>query len=180
MKPSSLLTLSNSIGVLFSAACLCLLIIIPFAVWGQQIFGSGLFFKCNDSSVTTKFECAGEFVGAAVSDWTFPQPRVWTNFDLPSFDNFGSALLLLFELLSLEGWIDAMIAAISINGQDQQPQSGAATYYAIFFGESDVCCSSGWRLHSQQSSTISSVSSSWPCSSRSLSITPRNAADPHC
>ena len=47
-----------------------ILYIIPWAVYGQNVF-SGLLYFCNDSSVTTKAECAGEFFNSAVSDWAY-------------------------------------------------------------------------------------------------------------
>lgn len=47
-----------------------ILYIVPWAVYGQNVF-SGLLFFCNDSSVATKAECAGEFLNAAVSDWAY-------------------------------------------------------------------------------------------------------------
>ncbi|KAH9979222.1 Ion transport protein-domain-containing protein [Lactifluus volemus] len=68
--------------------------------------------------------------------FAFPVPRVWAN-PAPSttfsFDSFRSSLLILFEIVSLEGWIDAMGVVTSITGPDQQPQTNASQFNAIFF-----------------------------------------------
>jgi len=63
-------------------------------------------------------------------------PRVW---DQPSpsttfsFDSFKASLLILFEIVSLEGWTDVMYAATAITKKDSQPQTNASQANAIFF-----------------------------------------------
>ncbi|KDE08247.1 hypothetical protein MVLG_01513 [Microbotryum lychnidis-dioicae p1A1 Lamole] len=121
---------------ILDASLLAILYLIPFAVWAQNIFG-GLLFSCNDSSVLFKAQCGGEFASAAVSDWNYLQPRVWDN---PSgdpsvwnFDNFSSSLLILFEIISLEGWVDVMLSVMQITGPDRQPQTNAYQWSALFF-----------------------------------------------
>lgn len=42
-------------------------------------------------------------------------------------------MLILFEIVSLEGWIDVMQSATSITGNDTQPSNGAAQWNSIFF-----------------------------------------------
>jgi voltage-dependent calcium channel len=101
-------------------------------VWGQNIF-AGLLYFCNDSSVSNMAECAGEFVSEAISDWSFVQPRVWANPATWSFDSFKDSLLILFEIISLEGWIDVMESVMQINGRNQQPQEYAQQWNALFF-----------------------------------------------
>jgi hypothetical protein len=65
----------------------------------------------------------------------FVVPRVWDN-PVPStvfsFDSFRSSLLILFEIVSLEGWVDGMGIATSITGNTSQPQTNAAQMNAIF------------------------------------------------
>ena len=122
---------------MMDAAVLAILYIIPFAVWGQNLF-AGLLYSCNDgsSSIMTKLDCSGEYSNSPVADWTFLAPRVWGN---PtegsdySFDDFRSSLLILFEIVSLEGWINVMTAAMSIAGKDQQLQPDNRQVNAIFF-----------------------------------------------
>lgn len=123
-------------GRIFDAAVLSLLYIIPYAVWGQNLF-AGLLYSCNDQSpgIATKLDCHGEF-SAKPLHWTFLAPRTWRNpteGSQYSFDDFKSALLILFEIMSLEGWVDVMTAAMSIVGRDKQPQPDAQEVNALFF-----------------------------------------------
>ncbi|GAA5872257.1 hypothetical protein JCM8547_004796 [Rhodosporidiobolus lusitaniae] len=119
-------------GRIMDASILAGLYIIPFAVWGENVF-SGLLFYCTDSSVLTKAECAGEYLVETVEGWAYLAPRVWTNPYVWSFDSFKSALLILFEIISLEGWIDVMESVMTINGRDRQPQTNAQAWNALFF-----------------------------------------------
>ncbi|PWN28045.1 hypothetical protein BDZ90DRAFT_239367, partial [Jaminaea rosea] len=123
-------------GRFVDASILAILYIIPFAVWGQNLF-SGLLYGCTDTSnaILFKSDCVGEYY-ASPSEWTFLAPRVWQNpveGSSYSFDDFKSALLILFEIVSLEGWIDVMTAAMAIVGRNQQPQQDARQVNALFF-----------------------------------------------
>ncbi|GAA5915927.1 hypothetical protein JCM5296_002066 [Sporobolomyces johnsonii] len=119
-------------GRILDASILALLYIVPFAVWGLQIF-PGLLYYCNDSSVATKAECAGEYMVTTVDNWAYSAPRVWTNPYVWSFDSFRAALLILFEIISLEGWINVMESVMQIVGLDQQPQQNASQFNSLFF-----------------------------------------------
>lgn len=101
-------------------------------VFGQNVF-SGLLFSCNDSTVLTKVECAGEFMVETVEGWAYLAPRVWQNPQVWSFDSFKSALLILFEIVSLEGWIDVMESVMTIKGKDLNSESNASQWNALFF-----------------------------------------------
>lgn len=79
-----------------------MLYIIPYAIWAANVF-RGLLYSCNDTSVSTKAECVGEYLASPIADWTFLAPRVWANPSVWSFDTFRSSLLILFEIVSLEG-----------------------------------------------------------------------------
>lgn len=69
---------------------------------------------------------------------SFLVPRVWDN---PkgigqtqwSFDNFRSSILILFEIVSLEGWIDVMQSAMSVTAKGLQPIQNAAQWNSVFF-----------------------------------------------
>lgn len=119
-------------GQIFDASLLAILYIIPFAIWGQNVF-SGLLYSCNDTSVTTKAECIGEFLNSAVSDWAFVTPRIWSNPYMWTFDSFGASLLILFQIISLEGWISVMESVMGITGRDLQPQAYASQFNSLFF-----------------------------------------------
>jgi len=123
-------------GRIVDASVLALLYIIPYAVWGQRLF-SGLLYSCNDgaASILSKGDCFGEFA-ASPSQWEFLAPRVWSNpteASVYSFDDFKSSLLILFEIVSLEGWINVMSAAMAIAGKDRQPQQDNRQINALFF-----------------------------------------------
>lgn len=62
--------------------------------------------------------------------WSNPQEIGATHF---SFDDFSSSLLVLFEIISLEGWVDVMASAMAIVGSDQQPQDLDSQWNSIFF-----------------------------------------------
>ena len=120
---------------ILSAAVLALLYMIPYAVWGLNVF-SGLLFSCNDSNSTGKSTCVGEYAASPVGDLGFLAPRAWSNPQTStrwSFDDFRSSLLILFETVSLEGWIDVLTAGMKITGLDQQPSQDASQANAIFF-----------------------------------------------
>lgn len=123
-------------GRFIDAAILAILYIIPFAVWGQNLF-SGLLYGCTDDSsgISVKADCRGEY-SASPGEWSFLAPRVWqnpTSGSSYSFDDFKSALLILFEIVSLEGWIDVMTSAMSIVGKNKQPQQDAMQVNALYF-----------------------------------------------
>ncbi|KAI6152729.1 Ion transport protein-domain-containing protein [Pisolithus thermaeus] len=129
------LIISGVIGIL-DAALLAILYLIPFSVWGTNIF-AGLMNECNDTSVQGIGDCTGEYVNTIYGNsFGFLVPRAWNN-PSPSttfsFDNFRASMLILFEIISLEGWIDVMSVAMSITGAGQQPQTNASQAYAIFF-----------------------------------------------
>jgi voltage-dependent calcium channel len=122
---------------IMDAAILAILYMIPYAVWGLTIF-AGLMNSCNDSNATGEADCTNEYVNnlQGPNSFGFLTPRVWAN-PSPSttfsFDTFRSSLLILFEIVSLEGWIDAMAVATSITGPGQQPQTNASQANALFF-----------------------------------------------
>jgi hypothetical protein len=121
---------------MLDAAVLAILYMIPYAVWGLNIF-SGMMYSCNDPGSTGKGDCEGIFISTPVDNSLgFYAPRVWSN-PTPSthfsFDSFGDSLLILFEIVSLEGWIDVLEVALGITGKDRQPKTNASQINAIFF-----------------------------------------------
>jgi len=121
---------------ILDAAVLAILYMIPYAVWGLNIF-AGKMNMCNDDDVADSTECINEFTTTVLGDeFGFPIPRVWDN-PAPStkfsFDSFKASLLILFEIVSLEGWIDVMNTATSIVGIGQQPQARFSMANSLFF-----------------------------------------------
>lgn len=131
----------SGITRILDAAMLAMLYMIPYAVWGLNIF-AGLMKTCNDTNASGVTDCINEYENSVVTNSAgnpalmFPVPRVWvdpspsTTF---SFDSFKASLLILFEIVSLEGWIDVMTFATSITGPNLQPQTNSSQVNAIFF-----------------------------------------------
>lgn len=121
---------------IFDAALLGVCLIIPFALYGQNIF-QGLFYSCNDGSVSDMSSCIFEASGstqAPMPDSTqIFMPRVWSNPYVYSFDSFWKGLLILFEICSGEGWIDVLDTSMSIVGLNQNSQTYASQLWGIFF-----------------------------------------------
>lgn len=121
---------------ILEAALLAMLYMLPYACWGLNIFAKR-FYICNDGNANGKADCIGEYLSTPVDDsFGFLAPRSW---DLPSpsttfsFDTFGSSLLILFEIVSLEGWIDVLVVALGLKGIDEQPGHNISQVNAIFF-----------------------------------------------
>ncbi|KAH9840560.1 Ion transport protein-domain-containing protein [Rhodofomes roseus] len=126
----------SGVARIMDAGLLAILYMIPYAVWGLNIF-VGLMKECNDDNVSNVGQCVGEYSNTIYGDsFGFVVPRVWadpspsTTF---SFDNFRASLLILFEIVSLEGWIDVTTVAVSLIGQGEQPQMNARQFNSIFF-----------------------------------------------
>ncbi|QRW09988.1 ion transport domain-containing protein [Ceratobasidium sp. AG-Ba] len=123
-------------GLIVEAAVLAMLYMLPYACWGLNIFAKR-FYLCNDGNANGKADCIGEYLSTPVDNSLgFLAPRSW---DLPSpsttfsFDTFGSSLLILFEIVSLEGWIDVLVVALGLKGIDEQPGHNINQANAIFF-----------------------------------------------
>nr|VZI50442.1 unnamed protein product [Spirometra erinaceieuropaei] len=93
---------------------LLVIFVFIFAVYGVHMFGGRLAI-CNDRSITRKEDCKGvfyrELAVTKLKSFGGPAPkilvpRVWANPRNFNFDNIGSAMLALFEVLSLEGWVE--------------------------------------------------------------------------
>ncbi|KAJ6570981.1 Ion transport protein-domain-containing protein [Mycena vulgaris] len=129
------LIISGALRII-DAGILAILYMIPYAVWGLNIF-NGKMNQCNDGDVSGADTCVNEFTNTVYGDrFGFIAPRVWDNpapSTVFSFDSFRSSLLILFEIVSLEGWIDAMGIATSITGENRQPQTNASQINALFF-----------------------------------------------
>jgi voltage-dependent calcium channel len=116
-----------------SAALVSLSLLVPFAIYGLNLFANKMN-MCNDmySGIKDLNYCVGEFDTLTPSNWNVYAPRVAEN-SYYNFDNFGSSLFILFQIVSQEGWIDVMWSAQSITGIFQQPRAFASQENAIFF-----------------------------------------------
>ncbi|KAK7489326.1 hypothetical protein BaRGS_00019434, partial [Batillaria attramentaria] len=92
------------------------ILMFVFAICGVHLLG-GRLARCNDPKVNTKEMCTGMFFTRVViskmvlteTEGDMPGlwvPRVWSNPHNFNFDNIQNAMLALFEVLSLEGWLE--------------------------------------------------------------------------
>lgn len=95
---------------------------------------NGLMIACNDGDgIETLTGCFGEYNSTPYSnDWPLLAPRVASN-DYFNFDDFGSSLFTLFQIVSQEGWTDVSFAAQAVTGLGKQPQDLASQGNAMFF-----------------------------------------------
>jgi hypothetical protein len=108
--------------------------LIPFAIYGVNLF-NGRFQICNDNSgnIANLSDCFGEWNSTPYSNaWPLLAPRSVSN-PYYNFDNFGSSLFILFQIVSQEGWIDVMWSAESMTGRGLQPAYFASQGNALFF-----------------------------------------------
>ncbi|KAI5245923.1 hypothetical protein E4T42_06591 [Aureobasidium subglaciale] len=114
-----------------SAAFVSMSLLIPFAIYGLNIF-NGRFMECNDGNgISLLTDCTGEYLSSPF-EWDVLAPRQVAN-PYYDFDNFGSSLFILFQIVSQEGWIDVMWTGQSITGVFTQPDAFASQWNALFF-----------------------------------------------
>ena len=113
-----------------SAAFVSLSLLVPFAIYGLNLF-NGQFEMCNDGNVATLGECVGEYPSNPFN-WDVIAPRQVAN-PYYKFDDFPSALSILFQIVSQEGWTDVMWSAMMTNGRGNQPQPFRSQGNAVFF-----------------------------------------------
>jgi hypothetical protein len=117
---------------ILSAAVVAMSLLIPYAIWGLNIF-NGLLLFCNDGSDgINKSQCNGEYLSSP-QNWNVLAPRSWANPEGYNFDDFGSSLAILFEIVSQEGWTNVLSSAMAIVGPDQNPRMDASPLSAVFF-----------------------------------------------
>ena len=114
----------------FNISLVTLLCYLVFAIMGVQLW-AGKFWKCNDTDVSGVEQCIGSFDldGELTS-------RTWTN-SRQNFDNVWNGLLTLFEVASLELWLDVMYDAMDapseVGEQPQKNHSAAGALYFVIF-----------------------------------------------
>lgn len=114
------------------AAAVSLSLLIPFAIYGVNIF-NGRMEMCNDwnSTISNLNDCVNEW-NSSPYYWDVVAPRQVAN-PWYNFNNFGDSLFILFQIVSQEGWTDVMWSAERITGFYTQPEYNANPGYAIFF-----------------------------------------------
>jgi len=77
-------------------------IFVVFGILGGTLFRGQSNAYCSDHSVTTEATCVGSFLVGEASDQRL-EPRKW-RVSYADFDNMGSSVLTLLEVMTLEGW----------------------------------------------------------------------------
>lgn len=117
---------------MLNAAIIALSLLLPFALWGINIFRGRLGY-CLDG-VSDKNECTLEF-SQEVFKWNIVSPNVFTTPPL-LFDRFRDSIFSLFQIISLEGWVDLLLNLMNITGYQKSPKTfaspGNAVYLVIF------------------------------------------------
>lgn len=119
---------------------LLVVLMFIFANYGIQIYG-GRLARCNDVTIQNKKNCTGLFKrdlyvtklklnsrnSNKPSIWV---PRVWSNPYNFNFDSIGDSMLALFEVLSLEGWLEVRDVIIDRMG----PRHAIFVHVFVFIG----------------------------------------------
>lgn len=115
-----------------AAAFVSMSLLIPFAILGVNLF-NGKMQACNDGDFgySALANCVGEY-NSTPFNWPVLAPRQVAN-PWFSFDDFGSALFILFQIVSQEGWVSVMWSGTSVTGEGLQPQPFAAQGNAVYF-----------------------------------------------
>lgn len=115
---------------IFTATIVALSLLFPFALWGLNIF-KGRLLGCNDDSISgSLYQCTGEYLNTPF-DWDVLSPRVVSN-PTYDFDKFGHSLLVMFEIISLEGWADVLVSVMSITEPHSQPKFSSHSPRGVF------------------------------------------------
>ncbi|KAK9478046.1 Ion transport protein-domain-containing protein [Lipomyces japonicus] len=117
------------LGEILGAAVVSLTLLVPFALWGLNIF-AGKFDLCNDGDNNKLSQCTGEFQ-STVSNWDVTMPRTYQTPGY-SFDSFWQSLSILFQIISLEGWNDVLASAQAVTGIGLNPQQNHSVFNGLF------------------------------------------------
>ena len=138
-----------SIPAICNVMLVCLFLFLVFGIFGINLFG-GKFFYCENMSTGERLDprnilppdsqnvITKEWCDAGSHTITYPpgiEPytitHYWTNQEW-NFDNIANALLTLFEMASLELWLDIMYNSADMTGIDKNPKYNHSRYIELF------------------------------------------------
>ncbi|CCD24555.1 calcium channel protein CCH1 NDAI_0D02410 [Naumovozyma dairenensis CBS 421] len=122
------LVMFDGIKKIGEAGLISFSLLFPFTVWGLNLF-RGRLGKCNDSSMGLN-SCFNEYT-EEVFQWDIMMPRVYQQPHL-YFDSFGSAFRSLYEIISLEGWVDLLEDIMNSTGVGSIPSAFSSASSAAF------------------------------------------------
>jgi hypothetical protein len=120
-------SLFRSIPTLANIAMVLVIFWLIFGILGVQMF-AGTFFSCNDGDVVGLLDCCGVTVDEAGQ----VVERQWENTNY-GFDNIGLSVMTLFEVSTLEMWLDIMYSGIDSTKTGLQPVYNKGPFMPAFF-----------------------------------------------
>lgn len=124
-------TLFDCAPAFLNIGCVAFVFYLAFAIIGVEFFG-GRFWACNDGKVKIANDCVGVFWQESDSGRSGWVEREWAN-PAMNFDNTAVALLTLFEVASLEQWLEPMYSAMDLVDFGVQPSRNANRFAALYF-----------------------------------------------
>ena len=119
--------LNSTLKTILKLLGLAIVIFLMFSIIALQYFG-GRFSYCTDVSATGRIDCTGNYIDPS----GILKPRVWLTPE-HNFDWFGKGVLTLFEIATLDEWVDVMYAAMDITNFNVQPALNNSSVNAVFF-----------------------------------------------
>uniref|UniRef100_A0A7S1KN52 Uncharacterized protein n=1 Tax=Percolomonas cosmopolitus TaxID=63605 RepID=A0A7S1KN52_9EUKA len=147
-------TLFRSITAIINVLIICFLVFLIFGILGVQLFG-GKFYYCSTEHIQSQNDCIfpggvnrtldfawnnltstcsmrPEFEETIIYRSNCTSPMLWKN-NQWHFDHLPSALLVLFEVGSVENWPDISNTAIAAVGIDRQPKKDYNIFAGLYF-----------------------------------------------
>ena len=120
-------SLANSIPSIMIVNTLAFFFIMIFGILFVQLFGGALYY-CSDGDVHPKVACEGSYV---MDDGSIGM-RLWLN-QRRNFDNIIQALLVMFELLTLEEWDSIMYSVVDATDEFHGPTRDNSPGFGFMF-----------------------------------------------
>jgi hypothetical protein len=124
-------TLFSSLPALMNVIIVTALILLIFAIMGVNFF-KGSFYSCKLSGTYTEDQQKQILKAIKTKAECLVNEGRWKN-SITNFDNVYESLLTLFEMMTTEGWATIMFTGMDSKGIDEQPQTNARAYFALFF-----------------------------------------------
>lgn len=121
-------TMISGFGKILSAALISITLLFPFSLWGLNIF-NGKLGTCTDDDLHD-YECINEFANK-VYDWQVISPNAYVEPFL-NFNDFSTSISTLYQIVSLEGWTELLMQAMSSTGEGTPPELFASPFNGVF------------------------------------------------
>ncbi|GEQ72872.1 hypothetical protein JCM33374_g6560 [Metschnikowia sp. JCM 33374] len=115
-------TMISGFGKILNAGIISLTLLLPFSVWALNVFNGRLGYCLDGSSAIG--DCFNEYQNS-VFDWNVVSPNVYVQPSL-HMDTFKSSFSSLYQIVSLEGWVDLLINVMQSTGRGTPQQMFAS------------------------------------------------------